>query len=165
MKHMNQLRYDGSEWTTGELRAMLAHSLEGNGWNDPDLDAYDFYCEAIRQNSAVFQTLPHLSIAKRMEQFSVLVRLASCGHGHIQLDRDAIVSLPRDWVLARIEAVAEPLLAASCEQWQFEEYRRLLELYEQLGDSGLVRRLAERAIAHQDEDVREAGRHFLERCL
>ncbi|MDX1945770.1 MAG: hypothetical protein SFU86_10270 [Pirellulaceae bacterium] len=98
-----------------------------------------------------------------MELFPDLVHLASWQHGLIQSARDAIRRLPRAWVLARIEAEAEPLLAGSSEQAQFEEYRRLLELYEQLGDSALIRRLAERAAAHHDEDVREAGQDTLGR--
>jgi hypothetical protein len=50
--------------------------------------------------------------------------------------------LPRDWVLARIEAAAEPRL--EYEQW--DTYRRWLELYEHL-DSALMLRLARRAAA------------------
>jgi hypothetical protein len=77
--------------------------------------------------------------------------------------RSAIKALPRDWVLARIEAAAEPLLIASTEQFQYEEFRRLLELYEQLGNEELLARLAQRALEHDDEDVREAGQDFLAR--
>jgi hypothetical protein len=39
------LLYDDSEWTEGELQAMLAHSAEANGWNEPGMDAYDRYDE------------------------------------------------------------------------------------------------------------------------
>ena len=64
------------------------------------------------ERAAAVRVLPYLSVAERMELFPDLVHLASWGHGLIQAARDAICSLPRDWVLARIEAVAEPLLLA-----------------------------------------------------
>jgi hypothetical protein len=108
--------------------------------------------------------LPYLNLADRQALFPDLVWLASWGHGLVQNARDAILSLPRGWVLARIEAIAEPLLAQSSAEGQFEEYRRMLELYQQLGDPDLVRRLAHRAAQHPDEDVIEAGHDFLAHC-
>ena len=45
-----------------------------------------------------------------MELFPEWVFLASWAHGAIQVPRDMILSLPRDWVLARIEQEAEPFL-------------------------------------------------------
>ena len=107
------------------------------------------------------RVLPYLTLADRQTLFPDLVWLASWGHGLVQSARDAILTLPRPWVLARIEAVAEPLLAQSSQESQFEEYRRLLELYQQLGEPSLIRRLAQRAADHAEEDVSEAGREFL----
>jgi hypothetical protein len=86
------------------------------------------------------------------------VFLASFSHGSIQAVRKLILSLPRDWVLSRIEEVAEPILRSG----DYDEYRRLLELYFEL-DRELASRLAARARAQEDEDVREAGEDFLDR--
>jgi hypothetical protein len=116
-----------------------------------------------KEREAALQVLQRMSPQEQMDLFPDLVRLASCGHGHVQMVRSAIKALPRDWVLARIEAAAEPLLIASTEQFQYEEFRRLLELYEQLGNEELLARLAQRALEHDDEDVREAGQDFLAR--
>jgi len=109
------------------------------------------------ERAAALRVIPYLSLSERQELFPELIRMTSWGHGMIQAARDAICSLPRDWVVARIESEVEPYLAASSEQHQFEEYRRFLELYEQLGDLDLLRHLAERAAQHADEDVREAA--------
>jgi hypothetical protein len=113
------------------------------------------------ERAAAVRVLPYLSMAERKDLFPDLVWLASWAHGQIQAARDAILQLPKDWVLARIEEVAEPILAGASETNQYEEYRRLLELFSQIGDAPLIRRLAERACSHQDEDVREAGEEAL----
>jgi hypothetical protein len=109
------------------------------------------------ERAAAVRVLPYLSMPERMELFPDLVWLASWAHGYIQAARDAIHQLPKDWVLAHIEDVTEPILASANEQHQFEEYRRLLELFAQVGDQPLLRRLAERARVHHDEDVRKAA--------
>jgi hypothetical protein len=110
------------------------------------------------QRGTALRLLPHLREDEVRQLFDPLVRLCSVGHGDIVACRAAIRALPRDWVVDRIEASAEPVLAAGDD----EEYRRLLELYDDL-DPGLTQRLAVRAAAHDDPHVREAGRDFLER--
>jgi hypothetical protein len=64
--------------------------------------------------------------------------------------------LPRDWLVAHIERYAESLLGYE----DYEEYRRLLELYS-LIDRDPTLRLARRAAAHDDADIKEAGEDFL----
>ena len=113
------------------------------------------------QRLTALRLIPLLPLSDRQELFPDLVRFASWAHGLIQRFRDLVLALPRDWVIANIERAAEPLLENSSETYQFEEYRRLLELYTQLGDCGLIERLANRAISHSDEDVREAGQDSL----
>ena len=98
-----------------------------------------------------------LTPAELKALFPQLVALASWDHGMVQAARDRILSLPRDWVLQHIEEVAEPLL----QEGDYVEYRRFLELYVQL-DPELAARLARRAAAHADSDVKEAGEDFLE---
>ncbi len=117
---------------------------------------------APRSDRAVaIRVLPYLSRADRQALFPDLVWLASSSHGLVQHARDAVLSLPRAWVVANVATATEPLLAQSNEAGQYEEYRRLLELYHQLGDLALLQELAERALRHSDADVQEAGQDFL----
>ncbi|MGC8638517.1 MAG: hypothetical protein ACP5XB_01420 [Isosphaeraceae bacterium] len=44
-ERVRQLLYDDSEWTEDELRLQLAGSAEGNGWDEPGMEAYDRYDE------------------------------------------------------------------------------------------------------------------------
>lgn len=107
------------------------------------------------KHTAIY-VLKSLKQSELQELFDVLVFHASYSHGAIGSIRNAILSLPRDWVLTRIDEVAEPLLADGT----YDEYRRLLELYALL-DPALTRRLAERAARNPDPDIREAGEDFL----
>jgi len=66
--------------------------------------------------------------------------------------RREILSMPRDEILASIERVAADSLPLG-DEWEF---RRLLELYEQL-DAGLLRRLVERGLRSENAEVREAA--------
>lgn len=72
-----------------------------------------------------------LNIKEQKTLFGELIRLASVGHSDIELVRQVILSFPRQWVLENIEKNAEPVL----KQGTDEEYRRLLELYLDLGSS------------------------------
>lgn len=99
--------------------------------------------------------LRSLQQSELQDLFDDLVVQASYAHGAIGAIRDAILSLPREWVISNIEGVAEPLLVDGT----YDEYRRLLELYALL-DPALTKRLAERAIQHSDPDIQEAGRDF-----
>ena len=110
------------------------------------------------QRGTALRVLRLFTVAERQDLFDELVRLASVGHADVALSREAILALPRDWVLANLDAHAEPVLRVGT----YEEYRRLLELYVRL-DPDLTRRLATRAAAHHDDDIREAGEDFLER--
>jgi hypothetical protein len=87
-----------------------------------------------------------------------LVRLAGAVHRHLWHVRKLVVSLPKEKLLAKIEALAEPILGSGDEQ----EYYRFLELYFQI-DRSLTEKLAKRAASSADAGVREAGRSFLEK--
>jgi hypothetical protein len=97
----------------------------------------------------LFEWLP---VEERQELFDDLINLVGVGHSDITLVRQAILALPQDWVLSKIERRAEPLL----QQGTDEEYRRLLELYIDI-DLDLTHRLATRALQNDDPDIREAG--------
>jgi hypothetical protein len=100
--------------------------------------------------------ISYLSLEERQQLFDDLVALATVGHADIVLCRQAILSLPRDWVVANIENVAEPFLKSGT----YEEYRRLLELYSILHPD-LAQKLAARAASNTDPDIREAGEDFI----
>jgi hypothetical protein len=44
-ERLKSMLYDDSEWTADDMRQLLAQSAEGNGWNEPGMDAYDRYDE------------------------------------------------------------------------------------------------------------------------
>jgi hypothetical protein len=46
---LRHLLYDDSEVEHDELRAQLARAAEGNGWDEPGMDAYDRYDEEMRK--------------------------------------------------------------------------------------------------------------------
>jgi hypothetical protein len=109
-----------------------------------------------RENNTAYYFLPYLSQDELLQLFDVLVPLASTAHSNIKRVRDAILSLPHDWIIKNIEPLAEPLLADGTD----DEYRRFLELYSGL-DQDLARKLAKRAAQHTDPHIREAGEDFL----
>lgn len=71
---------------------------------------------------------------------------------NIQLGRDGLLGIPRNWLLVRIEEAAAPLLALN-EYW---EYLRLLEVYELLDDN-LSRRLIAFGLNSPEPDIKEAA--------
>jgi hypothetical protein len=100
-----------------------------------------------------------LSMEEKMAMFPEWVYLASWSHGAIEIPRNIILSLPRKWVLERIEAEVESYLVRGGP----DEFRRFMELYAELDRDALVK-LASRAKKHPDPEVREAGDDFLERA-
>jgi len=97
----------------------------------------------------------YLTLLERQSLLDELVDLASVSHADIELCREAILSLPKTWLLLNIENSAEGLLADGTD----EEYRRLLELYIKIDDK-LTHKLIKRALQHEDPDIREAGEDF-----
>ena len=75
----------------------------------------------------------------------------------ISRGRTEILALPRTQVLEHIEVIAATTL--TFEEW---EYRRLLEVYEQL-DAALLKRLVAKGAASDDPDIREAAEDFRHR--
>ena len=106
--------------------------------------------------------LLYLGVEEIIPFFDELVDLASVGHSDIGLVREVILLLPREFLVANIEKSAEPVLRdAMKHKDSYEEYRRLLELYMEI-DRDLTKRLAERALASDDEDIREAGQYAMD---
>ena len=112
------------------------------------------------QRGTALRCFECLTEIQKRELFPELVRLASVGHSDIQLCRDAILSLPREWVCSRIDGEVSPLLASASE----EEYRRIAELYLEL-DGTLLERHLDRALQHSDFEVREVAADFRPKLL
>ena len=110
-----------------------------------------------RHDMAGAYMLRYLKPGELQQLFPELVYHASYANSVIQLMRDAILALPRSWVITHIEEVAAPLLENATD----DEYARLLELYHSL-DTTLTLRLAERAASSFDPDIREAGEYYLD---
>lgn len=87
--------------------------------------------------------------------FDDLVDLASVSQSDIELCRQAILALPKSWLIENIEKSTETIL----ENGTDEEYRRLLELYIKI-DLELAGRLAKQALQHEDPDICEVGEDF-----
>lgn len=69
--------------------------------------------------------------------------------------RREILALPRDAVLQSIERVAADSLPLD-DEWEF---RRLLEIYEQL-DRGLLHRLVETGLVSSNSEIKEASEDY-----
>jgi hypothetical protein len=48
-ERVRHLLYDDAEWTVDEMRLQLARSAKENGWEEPDMEAYDHYDEELRK--------------------------------------------------------------------------------------------------------------------
>jgi hypothetical protein len=44
---VSQPVYDDSEWNDEELRGLLARSANQNGWDEAEMESYDWYDEAF----------------------------------------------------------------------------------------------------------------------
>lgn len=109
------------------------------------------------QRGTALRTLQFVDVALRKQLFPILVELASSGHSDIQLVRDALMSLPRDWLETQLWDAIIPILDRPVEPW--EEYRRFAELLHEM-DSHLLDDLVALALKHPDPDVREVGTDF-----
>jgi hypothetical protein len=168
----------GARWPKEEEKIMKRHSEEDRALWDAVLkseaafisargafiaqaqDRVGVIVEGLKSRPQREIALGVLALMMRSEKHAVLdslVRLSSVGHREITFCREAILSMPRKWVVANIEESAEPLLQGG----NHEEYRRLLELFIEL-DRELTRKLALRALQSKDADIREAGMDFIE---
>ncbi len=74
---------------------------------------------------------------------------------YILAGREAVLALPRSWVISNVERIACQVLNLD-DYWI---YRRLLELYETL-DEGLVARLVEIGLESKNPEIIEAAQDF-----
>lgn len=119
-----------------------------------------FGLETLEQRYAALEIAAVLPMEERQQLLDALLALAIFSHGSTVYARDIILSMPHEWLLANIEMSAEPLLQND----DYEEYRGLFEIYVRI-DRNLSLRLAHRAFAHSDVDIREAGEDFLKELV
>jgi tetratricopeptide (TPR) repeat protein len=102
--------------------------------------------------AAAVALLQKMPLEEKHLLFPELIQLARSAHGPIGAVREIIRSLPREWVLERIDAQVEPILRNE----EYDDYWMFLELYETLDPSRAVR-LARRAAGSADAAIRELG--------
>jgi hypothetical protein len=111
-----------------------------------------------RSEFTAFRVIALFTTEEKEQLFNELIGAASTGHSDIEIVREIILSMPKEWLLANIEKSSEPFLSND----SYEEYRRFLELYYEI-DNNLTLRLAQRAINSSNSDIREAGEDFIRR--
>ena len=124
----------------------------------PEVDRVKLLREGFRRGeiAAALHLTSSLESAELSDLLPELVYI-STAHGYARKTREIILSLPHDWLITHIEEVAEPILQSSDEF----DFRQIFQLYLEV-DRAMAARLAEKAINHSDEYIREVGRDFLE---
>ena len=95
------------------------------------------YSDNLWENLDRVPSLP-LDAGRSLLAFFVHLACQCQNNANINLGRNAILSLPHEWVCRSIQSVAEAQLTLS-DEW---EYRRLLELYEQLDNELWIAHIA-----------------------
>jgi hypothetical protein len=105
-----------------------------------------------KDRMAAVALLQKMPLEEKQLLFPELIQLARSAHGPVGAVREIIASLPREWVLERIDALVEPILRNE----EYDDYWMFLELYEKLDPVRAVR-LARRAADSADAAIREFG--------
>jgi len=131
----------------------LSHDVYGKSYKE-QMNAFQ---EGLGEN---LEGVPTLEPQIRSAVMHYLLELACQAQNtrNILLGRQALQSVPREWLLNNIERCAQFLLELE-DEW---EYRRLLEVYEQL-DAHLTHRLASRGLSSPKSDIQETAHEWLER--
>jgi hypothetical protein len=81
-----------------------------------------------KNRAAAVALLQKMSLEEKQSLFPELIHLARSVHGPTGAVREIILSLPREWVLERIDAQVEAILRNE----EYDDYWMFLELYEKL---------------------------------
>lgn len=98
-----------------------------------------------------------VSVEDLKELLPFLLSNASSVHQYLFAFRQIILRIPREWLSARIEEAARPIL----DEGDDEDYRRILELCVEV-EPAVARRIASRAVKSPDAEVRAVGAEFIE---
>jgi predicted DNA-binding transcriptional regulator AlpA len=123
----------------------------------PDVDRVGLLRRALRlpggnNRATAVALLEKLTVEEKKSLFPELIQLARSAHGPVGKVRDILLSLPREWVLSRIDGEVEPILREE----EYDDYWMFLELYKQLDTERAVA-LARRAALNGGPDIRELG--------
>jgi hypothetical protein len=121
-----------------QLYPILLAQLSGRGGFDGRTAVLDFF--------------PILPFEAQRQLFPKLVEACLTEKNVKKREYELITAMPRDWVLANIEAVTEPYVAGE----HIVEYHLVHSLYRRL-DPGLTKRFVERAKQSENSDIREFG--------
>ncbi|MBU7584273.1 MAG: hypothetical protein KAF91_15390 [Nostoc sp. TH1S01] len=142
----------------GYLQARALY-LKGTEPND------EIFRSALRNPSERGTALRLIKDCYTLEQKKQILRelleLSRCDHSDLQLTWEIILSMPREYVLSKIEEWMDWLIPAPTEKEQYVVYRSLLALFIHM-DENITYRLAKRAKEDTDEDVKEAGEDYLQ---
>jgi hypothetical protein len=121
------------------------------------IDRIGLVREALRKpgggnRAAAVALLEKMGADEQKQLFAELMQLARSAHGPLAVVRKIIASLPRDWVLERIDAEVERIF----DDQQYDDYWMCLELLAELDRDRAVR-LAQRATRSSDAEIRELG--------
>ncbi|HEX7449218.1 MAG TPA: hypothetical protein VF306_16815 [Pirellulales bacterium] len=124
---------------------------------DKNVDRVGMVREALRKaggedRAAALALLQRMDGEEQKQFFPELIQLARAAHGPVAVARQIIGSLPRQWVLQRIDTELEPILREE----QYDDYWMFLELFADLDRDRAVR-LARRAAKNADAEIRELG--------
>ncbi len=122
---------------------------------DSNVDRVGIVREALRKRggenrAAALALLRRMDGEEQKQLFPELIQLARAAHGPVAVVRQIIASLPRHWVLERIDAELEPIV----NEEQYDDYWMLLELLADL-DRDRAMRLARKAAQSTDAEIRE----------
>jgi hypothetical protein len=140
------------------VEAEQAYSLASRDFLAQTADRVAVLQEALRgsDRNTALSLVNSLDKSELIQLFPEWVHLARCAHSPFEPVWRVILSLPRDWVLAHIEREVDAILKNEEE----DDYWMFLQLYHKL-DPDLARKLARRAAAHPDPEIRALGEEYL----
>lgn len=113
----------------------------------------DLALHSVGERRAALLLLVDLDETVRRRNFATLMDLAAVEHRDIDLAREVILSMDRDWLAKHLHAQLERILNPSA---TYEAYRRLAELLILL-NSPLLQMVVERAERSDDSDIHEVA--------
>ena len=119
-------------------------------------DNLDKFHHDLAENLHILPTLEE-SVSSNALRFLLEWACQSQNSRNIQLGRDGLKSIPRDWLLSNIEKETKACLNLE-DEWEF---RRLTEIYFDL-DIGLAKKLAQVGLQSENEEVVEAAKDLLD---
>jgi hypothetical protein len=93
-----------------------------------------------------------------MDYFDALLPVAIGTHGDLALVRRMLARLDPGWLYSNLTPFVEQVISSPASGW--EEFRRLAELLDALGQTQLLETVVKAAAASPDEDIRDVAEDF-----